>query len=61
MGIYNGIKEEMISLIENLNLEDLSTEEWEETKYALEKFFSVAQYTNNEFKTEEAGLQPNRW
>lgn len=58
MGIYNGIKEEMISLIENLNLEDLSTEEWEETKYALEKCFSVAQYTNKVFKTEDAGLQP---
>ena len=58
MGIYTGIKEEMINLIENLNLEDLSMEEWEETKYALEKCFSVAQYTNKVFKPEDVGLQP---
>ena len=57
MGIYTGIKEEMINLIENLNLEYISTGEWEETKCELEKCFSVAQYTIKVFETEDAGLQ----
>ena len=43
--IYTGIKGEMVKLIENLNLKNISIEEWEEKKCALEKCFSVALYT----------------